>query len=35
MAILKVESAFKQYKSKSDSKVVLSDFHMNVKTGSM
>lgn len=35
MGIIKVVSAHKVYRSKLESKVVLNDFHMNVKRGSM
>lgn len=35
MGIIKVVGAFKEYRSQMESKVVLSDFHMNVKRGSM
>lgn len=35
MGVIKVVKAYKQFKTKSDSKVVLNDFHMNVAIGSM
>lgn len=35
MGIIKVVSACKEFKSKFDSKVVMKNFHMNVKKGAM
>lgn len=35
MSVIQVRRAFKKYHSKSDAKVVLNDFSMDVYSGSM